>query len=123
MLAADRRSFHKCVKSFVTDEKAKQWTPRQMFPSLAPQEVAERCVDFFNGISAEYEPLKTSKIPRTFDGDLIHVTPKIVANEIKKGKKPKSRVDGDLFVTSLVENLEILAPVIAKIYNKNSHSM
>ena len=37
MPAADSRSFHKCVKSFVSDEKAKQWSPTSMFPQLDEQ--------------------------------------------------------------------------------------
>ena len=39
-------------------------------------------------------------------------------NEIRKGKKPCARVDGDIFVTALVSNLDTLSPIIAKIYNR-----
>ena len=39
-------------------------------------------------------------------------------DEISKGKKPKSRVDGDVFVNVVVDNLGLLAPVITDIYNK-----
>ena len=118
MLEATSKTFHKSVRSFVSDEKAKQWSPMQMFPKLSPQQVAERCADFFNGISAEYDPLDEAQIPITFDTDQIKITPKIVQQEIKKGKKPKARVRGDLFVTALVQNIDTLAPVISQIYNQ-----
>ena len=71
MLAADSKSFHRYVRSTVSDEKTKSWTPRQMFPNLGPVEVAEKCADFFNGISAEYQPLLAEQIPVTLS--LIHI--------------------------------------------------
>ena len=68
MVQADRRSFHKCVKSFVTDEKTKQWSPTQMYPTLSTELVAEKCAKFFNNISSEYQALDLSKLPTTFEG-------------------------------------------------------
>ena len=118
MVGADSRTFHKCVKSFVNDEKTKGWNPMQMYPSLDAEAVANKCADFFNGISQEYPPLDKSKIPSTFDGEQLIITNKLVEQEIRKGKKPKSRVPGDIFVTALVDNLPVLSPVITKIYNQ-----
>ena len=118
MLASDSKAFHKNVKSFVTDEKAKHWSPLDMFPDLKPLEVAERCAEFFNGISAEYEPLNINAVPQTFDVEPLLVNAKVVENEIRKGKKPKSRVKGDIFITALVQNLRVLSPIIADIYNR-----
>ena len=34
MLASDSKSFHKCVKSTINDEKTKHWSLMSMFPSL-----------------------------------------------------------------------------------------
>ena len=62
MVSTDSRSFHKCVKSFVTDEKSKQWSPEQMFPDLDRTQVAEKCAEFFNNISCEYDPLDLVKV-------------------------------------------------------------
>ena len=118
MVAADSRSFHRSVKLIVSDEKKKPWTPMQMFPTLSPTQVAEKCAKFFNGISAEYEALKQEDIPETFNTDKLVITPKIIEQEIVKGKKPKSRVPGDIFVQTLVKNIKTLAPVISSIYKK-----
>ena len=118
MLGCNSRSFHRCVKSFVSDEKANQWSPRHMFPDLSAKQVAERCADFFNGISNEYRPLQPEDIPNTYDAPPLKVTAKMVENEILKGKKPKSRVEGDIFVNVLVSNIKLLSPTIAKIYNR-----
>ena len=119
MLAADSLSFHACVKSIVTDEKKKAWTPKNMYPKLPPQIVAEKCAEFFNSISSEYEPLKEEDIPSTFESNnTLNITPKLVENEIRKGKKPKSRVPGDIFIGTLVKNLSTLAPIIATIYSR-----
>ena len=118
MLGADSRTFHKTVKSFVTDEKSKHWSPTHMYPGLKPVEVAEKCAEFFNSISAEYEPLDLTQIPTTHDTEPIRITPKGVEMEIKRGKKPKSRVEGDLFISALVQNLTTLAPIIAAVFNR-----
>ena len=108
IIAADSRSFHQAVKSIISDEKKKPWTPTQMFPTLSPVQVAEKCADFFNGISSEYEPLRKTDIPETFKAEQLVITPKIVEQEILKGKKPKSRVPGDIFVQTLVMNIKTL---------------
>ena len=40
-----------------------------------------------------------------------------MVEEIRKGKKPKSRVPGDIFINVLVDNVEVLARPISQIYN------
>lgn len=42
----------------------------------------------------------------------------MVIKEILDGKKPKSRVDGDVFADVLAKNVTKLAPTIAKIFTK-----
>ena len=118
MLNAGSRGFHRCVRSTVTDEKIKPWMPRQMYPNLGPLEVAEKCAEFFNGISAEYDALRPQDIPKTHNSEQLVITPKLVGQEIRKGKKPRSRVPGDIFINTLVDNIKILAPVIAAVYNQ-----
>lgn len=118
MIGCDSRNFHKTVKAFISDEKTKQWSPRQMYPELSALQVVEKCADFFNGISNEYEPLSLSEIPLTFDTAPLKITPKMVEAEIRKGKKPKARVEGDIFVDVLVDNIKTLAPPISAIYNR-----
>ena len=118
MMGASSHSIHKCVKAMASDEKAKQWSPRQMYPELSAEQVAEKCAEFFNNISSEYNPLTPDSIPSTFEAEKLIITPKMVEVEITKGKKPKSRVPGDIFVNLIADNIKLLAPVIAKIYNK-----
>ena len=89
-----------------------------MYSELSALQVAEKCADFFNDISNEYYPLCQADIPLTYDALPLKVTPKMVETEILKGKKPKARVEGDIFISVLVSNVKILAPVIANIYNR-----
>ena len=86
-----------------------------MYPGLSAKQVAEKCAEFFNGISNEYQLLRSDQIPATYDTEPLKVTQKMVEQEILKGKKPKSRVEGDIFVDVLVKNVHVLAPVIAAI--------
>ena len=117
-LNCDSRTFHKAVKAVISDEKTKHWTPRDMFPDLSAQQVADKCADYFNGISAQYEPLDLNKIPLTHESAPLRVTAQQVQSEVTKGKKPKARVPGDIFIDVLVKNIKLLAPIIAKIYNR-----
>ena len=117
MISADSKSFHKCVRAIISDEKTKTWSPRCMYPELSAQQVAEKCAEFFNGISSEYQPLSQHDIPRTFDSEELVVTTDMVEEQIKHGKKPKSRVSGDVFVNCIVQGLPILLKPITHIYN------
>ena len=84
---------------------------------LSALEVAERCVEFFNSINNEYDPLTLNQIPTTFDSEPMTVSPRQVESEIVKGKRPKSRFPGDVFVNTIVDNVKTLSPIIASIYN------
>ena len=118
MLACESRNFHKCVKAIVSDEKSKQWSSIHMFPDMTIYQVEEKCADFFNGISREYEPHTIDQIPKRFDTTPLHVTLRMVETEILEEKKPKSRVEGNIFVDVLAKNIKTLTPTIAAIYNK-----
>ena len=81
-------------------------------------EAAEGFANYFNTISNEYEPLEENQIPKTFSSPLPTLTVEQVKKIITTGKKPKSRVDGDIFVDILIERLDVLGPVICDVFNK-----
>ena len=117
MLGCESKTFHKCVRAVVSDDKPKTWSPRQLFPDLDARGVAEKCAEFFNGISSEYDPLDINQIPRSHDTEELIITPKMVQDEIEKGAKPKSRVPGDVFINVITQNAAVLSKPIAEIYN------
>ena len=87
-----------------------------MYPQLTEKETSEKLADFFNNISNE--ALNIHDVPTTYDIETPTVTPQDVSEMIKENKKPKSRVDGDIFVNVLVDVIDVMCEPISKIYNK-----
>ena len=117
ILSASANGFHDCVKAFVNNENKTGWTPMDLFPGKSRKEAAESMAEFFNNISNEYEPLDLRLIPKTFDSPLPTLTPADIIKEVKDGKKPKSRVEGDIFINVLTACVDVLAEPITKIFN------
>ena len=117
MLEGQNNDFHKCVKSFTNSENPDKWQPSDLFPSLSELEAANEHADYFNGISCEYRAITRDDIPLSYDQELPLLAPKDIEEEITKGKKPKSRVPGDLFVNVLTDNLSVLSSPICRIFN------
>ena len=111
------RGFHACVRSFTSDENVKKWNPRSLFPELTEKDCAEKYANFFNSISSEYHPIDRSMITDLFDCPITAVTAKEIEEKIKKGKRSKSRVKGDIFVNVLRDNIETISPAVAHIFN------
>ena len=66
-----------------------------------------------------YSPLDMSKLPVTFNSATPKLTPQEVEKEIREGKRPKSRVTGDIFINFLVSCIDLLAIPICE-YGKSS---
>ena len=117
IINASKNGFHDCVKAFINNEKEGAWTPLSLFPGADKREVAERMATFFNNISNEYQPLDLTKIPHTFDANIPTIRQEDIIKEVKEGKKPRSRVDGDIFINVLSDCITELSKPIARILN------
>ena len=87
--------FYKHVNALTGVNQKPRWSPRAMYPDKEDKEIAETLAEFFNNISAEYQPLDMNKIPTTFDELLPVLRPEDVAERLLKCKKTSS-VPGDL---------------------------
>ena len=67
------------------------------FPGLSDLEVATSLARQFNAISKEFSPLQPSEIPHTYRRALPLLQVFEVVSRIRKIRKPKSIVEGDLF--------------------------
>ena len=94
-----------------------RWSPTEMFPEKTPLETAEEMASFFNSISQQYEPLNQEDIPFTFPRSLPTLTVNQVKDQIKKQKKPKSTVDGDLPPQLWDLYPDVLAPPVTDLFN------
>ena len=111
-------NFFDCVKSVVNNDNVQAWSPSNLFPDKSDTDVANICADYFNGISCEYSPISYADVPTSYDQPIPELTEQQVREEIVKGKKPKLRVSGDIFVNTLVESVDTLAKPVTFIYNQ-----
>ena len=91
---------------------------RSLFPGSNDSEIAEKLADFFNCISHEFDPLSDENWP---DGERVAL-PVLERHEvsarIKKFRKPKSMVKGDIFPDLMTLFSNFLAIPLTDIYNK-----
>lgn len=94
-------NFFECVKSIVNNDNLQAWNPCDMYPDKNELEVAETFADYFNGISCEYEPASFNDVPKSYSKPLPLITEDMIVQEVKKGKKSKSTVEGDIYINIL----------------------
>ena len=114
-----RRNFFRNVKAFQSKECPKSFVPMSLFPGRSEVEVAGELATYFNRISAEFQPLEPSDIPRTHDRDLPVLLPYQVEGRIKAFKKPKSMVKGDIFPALFDKFATLLTIPLTDIYKLN----
>ena len=103
------RNFYKHVKNFSKLEKPKQFDVRELLPDKTDEQVAEELAVYFNRISLEFNPLQESDIPETFETGLPRLRTYEVASRIRRFRKPKSMVPGDIFPQLVTKFSDFLA--------------
>ena len=109
--------FFKNVKAFSNAEKPKTFDVRDLRPGNTDEETAKEVAEFFNRISAEFSPLEPSQIPFTYDRPVQMLVAGDVTKLLKKAKKTKSMVRGDIFPSLINDCAEHLALPLTSIYN------
>ena len=116
------RSFFRLVKFFKTPEKSQTFDIRSLRPGQSDQEVADELADYFNRISAEFDPLTQDQVPRTRDRELDPLAPHEVAARLKRFRKPKSMVTGDIFPALVTKFSDFFAIPLTDIFNEVAQS-
>ena len=110
------RTFFKNVKSYNSKERPPQFDVRSLFPGKDDITVAEKLADHFNGISREFDGLDPDAVPSTYSSPVQILTPSVIAQRLRRFKKPKSMIKHDIF-PSLVNNAaDVLSGPLADIY-------
>ena len=81
------------------------------------EEIAEDLAEYFNRISKEFDPLGPGDIPCTRDEELPVLHEYEVAARIRKFRKPKSTVPGDIFPQLVTQFADFLAIPLTSVYN------
>ena len=91
------RNFYRHVKAFCRYEKPPVFDVRELVPNKTDPEVAEELADYFIKVSREFDPIEPSDIPveKPMGGSKLDIH--VVAARLRKMRKPKSMVPGDIF--------------------------
>ena len=107
------------MRRYKSADKPSIFDVRSLCPvGSSDAEVAELLADFFNRISSEFSALEPADIPVTFDRHLPLLQPWDVAARIKKFKKPKSQIPGDIPPDLVTKFSDQLAVPLTYIYNQ-----
>ena len=118
LLADDgKRHFFKNVKNYQSKEQAAPFDVKNLFPGMTERQVADKLAVHFNWISSEFKPLEAWEIPVTFSKPLPLLQAFQVSGRIKKFRKPKSMVRGDLFPELMTKYSDFLAIPLTDIFN------
>ena len=115
--------FFRNVRTYNSAEKPKIWNIKSMAPEKSDLQLTIELAGYFNRISNEFDPLMDSEIPKTFDRELPNLKRYQVAMRLKKIKKPRSKIRGDIFPSLITEFCDIIAEPLTEIYNKISESL
>ena len=117
------RNFYRQVRSFGTTEKPKLFDVRDLMPEgQSDRDTAEQLAAYFNRISDEFAPLKPHEIPCTRQKELPVLHEYEVASRVRRFKKPRSTVPGDIFPKLVTQFADFLAIPLTDIYNKITES-
>ena len=112
------RNFYRQVRNFGKTERPKLFDVRDLMPEgQTDEDIVENLASFFNRISDEFDPLSPEEIPCTMDKELPVLHDYEVAGRIRRFKKPKSTVPGDIFPQLVTQFADFLAVPLADIYN------
>ena len=112
------RNFYRQVRSFGAAERPRLFDVRDLMPEGQSDELtAENLAEYFNRVSNEFEPLRPNEIPCTREKELPILHEYEVAGRIRRFKKPRSTVPGDIFPQLVTQFADFLAVPLANIYN------
>ena len=101
-------------------ERPPQWDVCNLFPGKSNSEIGELVADNFSAISSEFSPLKATVDDRLCDKWNLELHE--VSDMLRSIKKPKSRVDGDIYPDLVSDLVDVIAVPLHTIFNRVLHS-
>ena len=115
MIGKNSKKFFQAVNKLKHREAPAPWSILEMFPGESEKDIAETVASFFNAISQEYEPIGP---PSPGNAAMFrNIEPYEISARLKKMKKPKSRLRGDIDPRLNVKYCDVLAFPLAYMYN------
>ena len=117
------RNFFRHVKSFSCLKKPRQFDVRDLYePGWSDKNIAEDLAEYFIKVSREFKPLEENQIPLTWNKTLPTLEKFEVAARVRKFRKPKSMVPGDVFPRLVTDLSDFFAIPLTDIYNEITSS-
>ena len=92
------------------------WTINSMFPGVGDLEIANTAAEYFNKISKEFTPVAKPP-PVIASSRIASPTPWQIEARIRRMKKPKGRVEGDIDARLLTRFGRLLSFPLAKLFD------
>ena len=120
LLAPDAtRNFFCSTKNYMSKQGPAPFDVMNLFPGRDKRDVSELLAEHFNAVSNEFTPLDpTTDIPTTYSQEIPTLQMHEVAIRLKKFKKSKSVVKGDIFPELVTKHADLLAIPLTSIYNE-----
>ena len=116
------RGYYKYVKMLSSKESPVIWEIFSLFPGMDAGEIAEAVAEFFNEISQEYPSLPDPSRP--WDDTTPNIIEEYeIAARLRRFKKPKSTVYGDIRPELVTDFADLLAPPLCFIFNQTLHTL
>ena len=116
--ASDKKALaYTALKNINCSSRPKAWGIGDLDSNRDVMEIAEEVADYFNDVNSNYLSVRSDLIPKTFDRPTYCLTQEMVAERIRKSKKPNSAVPGDVPPKLLPRLCDILAVPACKIFN------
>ena len=112
------RNLFRHVRNFKKFEKPPVFDVKELLPGRTDKQVAEELAAFFNTVSQEFEPLGPGDTPSTWNKVLPTLQCHEVSTRIRKFRKPKSMVRGDVFPKLMTGLSDFFAIPLTHIYNE-----
>jgi len=113
----DNKMWYSIVRGLMDAEKTNVWSPKDLFPGMNMNDVAETYADHFSAISQDFPHLELDGI-RTNMTCNVSLLEHDEFNNLKGMKIPDSTVPGDLPKKVLKEFLPLIVTPITHIYNE-----
>ena len=115
----DPALYYKIINRLKTTNNAKKnFEVCDLFAGATESDVAEKVADFFTAISDKFIGLSEKDVPEVERmKDCIALTPKQVEDRIKKCRKPKGLLSGDIFPSLLTDCASNVAGPLAHVIN------
>ena len=112
----DPALYYKAIRGLKDRNKPQEFNVMDLRPNASQADVREELADFFSAISADFSPLDRSILPISCQ-EFVNIKPYQIEQRLRKCKKPKSMVDGDIFPDLISPIAGELSHPLANIFN------